>query len=188
MPSARCRRRFTPLSQGHYHPRPVLTAGIARRGAYFFGSIGAAVFSAGAGGSTAGAPSRCACASGRAGCGAGVVGRSPPGLDSAGAVLSFDVGGEDCSGGVPCAMSDLESDLLFGALTCGSGCGSRALNAVSERPDITRPVATIVDANSSSLRYLFLSSEIMFPPIDCLQWQRSEWSNVPSGGTAGSMG
>jgi hypothetical protein len=51
---------------------------------YFLSGIGAAVFSAGAGGNAGVAPAFCASASGRAGSGAGVVGRSPPGLDSAG--------------------------------------------------------------------------------------------------------
>jgi hypothetical protein len=49
--------------------------------------IGAAVFSAGADGSAGVAPAFCASASGRAGSGAGVVGRSPPGFDSAGALF-----------------------------------------------------------------------------------------------------
>ncbi|PSO19113.1 hypothetical protein C7G42_12460 [Bradyrhizobium sp. MOS003] len=49
---------------------------------YFF-SIGGAIFSAGAGGN-AGFAAPCVCGSGRAGSGAGVVGRSPPGLASAG--------------------------------------------------------------------------------------------------------
>ena len=53
-----------------------------------FSLIGGAIFSAGAGGSAVGAPDFWASASGRAGSGAGVVGRVPPGLDSAGALLS----------------------------------------------------------------------------------------------------
>lgn len=48
--------------------------------------IGGAIFSAGAGGKTGFAPAFCASRSGRAGSGAGVVGRSPPGFDSAGAL------------------------------------------------------------------------------------------------------
>lgn len=48
--------------------------------------IGGAVFSAGAGGSAVDAPDFRASASGVAGSGAGVVGRVPPGLDSAGAL------------------------------------------------------------------------------------------------------
>ncbi|QOZ74823.1 hypothetical protein XH83_04820 [Bradyrhizobium sp. CCBAU 53351] len=52
---------------------------------YFF-SIGGAIFSAGAGGRAglAAPAAPCVCGSGRAGSGAGVVGRSPPGLASAG--------------------------------------------------------------------------------------------------------
>ena len=46
--------------------------------------IGGAVFSAGAGGNACVAPDFCVWVSGRAGSGAGVVGRSPPGFDSAG--------------------------------------------------------------------------------------------------------
>ncbi|MBW5434271.1 hypothetical protein FXB41_05610 [Bradyrhizobium canariense] len=55
------------------------------RGAYFL-SIGGAIFSAGAGGNAglAAPAAPCVCGSGRAGSGAGVVGRSPPGLASAG--------------------------------------------------------------------------------------------------------
>jgi hypothetical protein len=48
--------------------------------------IGGAIFSAGADGNTGFAPSFCACTSGCAGSGAGVVGRAPPGFDSAGAL------------------------------------------------------------------------------------------------------
>ncbi|PDT91926.1 hypothetical protein CO669_01215 [Bradyrhizobium sp. Y36] len=50
---------------------------------YFF-SIGGAIFSAGAGGRAGLVAAPCVCGSGRAGSGAGVVGRSPPGLASAG--------------------------------------------------------------------------------------------------------
>nr|AWM05271.1 hypothetical protein CIT39_01570 [Bradyrhizobium symbiodeficiens] len=50
---------------------------------YFF-SIGGAIFSAGAGGSAGLVAVPWVCWSGRAGSGAGVVGRSPPGLASAG--------------------------------------------------------------------------------------------------------
>src|SRR6185437_12827368 len=64
---------------------------------YFLSDIGGAVFSAGAGGRAGLAPSCCACASGRAGSGAGVVGRSPPGFDSAGALPSV-VDGVPCNG------------------------------------------------------------------------------------------
>src|ERR1700761_3593750 len=68
----------------------------------YFCWIGGAIFSAGAGGSTGLAPSFCACASGRAGSGAGVVGRTPPGFDSAG-LSSVVVEGVPCVGGVACA-------------------------------------------------------------------------------------
>src|SRR5882724_815822 len=96
-------------------------------GDYCRSLIGGAVFSAGAGGSAVGAPDFFASASGRAGSGAGVVGRSPPGFDSAGGSSFFWAsGGEDCSGGVTCAI-------------CG---GLLALSWISERPDITSPVTT----------------------------------------------
>src|SRR5579872_1939351 len=66
-------------------------------------SIGGAIFSAGAGGSAGLAPAFCAAGSGWAGCGAGVVGRVPPGFESAGLLLSEC--GEACSGCVACAMT-----------------------------------------------------------------------------------
>ena len=56
-----------------------------RRG--YFSLIGGAIFSAGAGGRAGLVAAPWVCGSGRAGSGAGVVGRSPPGLASAG-VLS----------------------------------------------------------------------------------------------------
>ncbi len=62
---------------------------------YFYFLIGSPIFSAGAGGSAGFAPAFCASASGRAGSGAGVVGRAPPGFDSAGA--------EGTNGCVACA-------------------------------------------------------------------------------------
>src|SRR5579863_3132817 len=60
--------------------------------------IGGAIFSAGAGGSAGFAPSFCACALGSAGSGAGVVGRTPPGFDSAGLLFDSGVGdgGDGC--------------------------------------------------------------------------------------------
>ena len=68
----------------------------------YFDGMGGAIFSGGAGGSAAFAPSFCACSLGRAGSGAGVVGRVPPGLDSAGA--SFAAAGADvCGGDAACA-------------------------------------------------------------------------------------
>jgi len=77
------------------HHSAALTSG-------YFDGMGGAIFSGGAGGSAAFAPSFCACSLGRAGSGAGVVGRVPPGLDSAGA--SFAGAGADvCGGGVACA-------------------------------------------------------------------------------------
>ena len=96
--------------------------------------IGGAVFSAGAGGNAGVAPDFCAWISGRAGSGAGVVGRSPPGLDSAGGV-SWGAGvGEDCNGCVACAT-----------------CGLLPLSWASERPATVSPTATIADARSISL-------------------------------------
>src|SRR4051812_39838816 len=64
----------------------------------YFSLIGVPVFSAGAGGNAGCAPAFCASASGRAGSGAGVVGRAPPGVDSAG--TSFC--GSDVDDGVGC--------------------------------------------------------------------------------------
>ena len=76
----------------------------ARRAIYFW-LIGGAIFSAGAGGSAALAPSllRLRHRGGRVRA-PGVVGRSPPGLDSAGARCPDPDGGEDCSGCVACAI------------------------------------------------------------------------------------
>ncbi|MGY2851575.1 hypothetical protein ACVMDN_008829 [Bradyrhizobium sp. USDA 4510] len=52
------------------------------------------------------APAFRASSSGRAGCGAGVVGRSPPGFDSAGGAVCCGSGvGVGCSGWVACAIS-----------------------------------------------------------------------------------
>ncbi|QOZ47931.1 hypothetical protein XH89_33945 [Bradyrhizobium sp. CCBAU 53340] len=65
-------------------PRPAYVTS-SRRG-YFFSS-GGAIFSAGAGGSAGLVAAPCVCGSGRAGSGAGVVGRSPPGLASAGVLV-----------------------------------------------------------------------------------------------------
>src|SRR6476646_8679493 len=76
----------------------------------YFSLIGGAIFSAGAGGSAGCAPCFCASASGRAGSGAGVVGRVPPGFDSAGG----------------------EGD---GCVACAS-CGRSALSSVSEIAEI----------------------------------------------------
>jgi hypothetical protein len=69
------------------------------KGSYFF-SIGGATFSAGAGGNAGLAPSCCAAGAGCAGSGAGVVGRVPPGFDSAGVL---DGVGEADGEGVACA-------------------------------------------------------------------------------------
>ena len=92
----------------------------------YFSLIGGATFSAGAGGSAGLAPSFCASASGRAGSGAGVVGRVPPGFDSAGGE------GDGC---VACAR-----------------CGRSALSSASEIAEISRPTPTSVAATSNSLR------------------------------------
>ncbi|BAC53029.1 bsr7764 [Bradyrhizobium diazoefficiens USDA 110] len=53
----------------------------------YFSLIGGAIFSAGAAGSAGLVAAPCVFGSGRAGSGAGVVGRSPPGFDSAGVLL-----------------------------------------------------------------------------------------------------
>src|ERR1700721_657575 len=97
----------------------------------YFCWIGGAVFSAGAGGNPAGAPSFCARAWGWAGSGAGVVGRSPPGFDSAGAL--FGVEGDDCSGCVACAI-----------------CVSPALSWAIETMDTPTPAAGRPEAHSIS--------------------------------------
>src|SRR6266403_1159076 len=77
--------RFTrALSDKRYALARGMTREASQLEYYFLSGIGAAVFSAGAGGSAGCAPAFCACPSGRAGSGAGVVGRSPPGFDSAG--------------------------------------------------------------------------------------------------------
>lgn len=71
-----------------------------------------------------------------------MVGRTPPGFDSAG-VLFGAVEGDDCKGCVACAT-----------------CVLRAESWVSERPEITSPPATSTDASQKSfLEALFLSSE-----------------------------
>ncbi|MBO4223333.1 hypothetical protein GRB70_12955 [Bradyrhizobium neotropicale] len=103
------------------------------RGNHFFWT-GGAVFSAGAGGSAGCAPVFCASGSGRAGSGAGVVGRSPPGFDSAGFVCGS--GGEDCTGGVACATS---SDWC-------------AVISTSEAVEITSPPTNRADAIRRSFR------------------------------------
>lgn len=103
-----------------------------RGGDYYLSLIGGAVFSAGAGGSADGAPDFCASASGRAGSGAGVVGRSPPGFDSAGGLAEGVGVGVDCSGWVACA-------------SCG---GFVELISASERPEITSPAAISDDASN----------------------------------------
>jgi hypothetical protein len=102
--------------------------------AYFF-SIGGPIFSAGAGGNAGFAPCRWASGSGRAGSGAGVVGRVPPGFDSAG-LLSFC---ETAAGGGALEVS------AFGCAPCA---------AVIEAPDTTIMVAAINRASPKS-----------FPPL-----------------------
>src|ERR1700723_1971649 len=104
--------------------------------------IGAAVFSAGAGGSAGVTPSFCACASGWAGCGAVSAGRAPVVAGSAGAEGLVSAPGVDCNGCVACAI-----------------CGLRIISA-SEKPDTTSPAATMVDASSRS----FLKSR--FPTFE----------------------
>jgi hypothetical protein len=104
--------------------------------------IGVPVFSAGADGNAGAAPVVCAAASGRAGSGAGVVGRAPPGFDSAGSSFGA-AAGEDCKGCVACAI-----------------CGWRAAISISEAPDTASPVAINRDARRKSfMEARFLSSE-----------------------------
>ena len=70
-----------------------------------------------------------------------MVGRTPPGFDSAG-VLPGVVEGDDCKGCVACATCVLRAESWF-----------------SERPEITSPPATSTDASQKSLlEALFLSS------------------------------
>lgn len=72
----------------------------------YFAGIGAAVFSAGAGGSVGVAPDLCASGSGRAGSGGIAVGREPV-VVSAGALGAegrLSAPGVDCSGCVACAI------------------------------------------------------------------------------------
>src|SRR5258708_36804360 len=97
--------------------------------------IGAAVFSAGAGGSADGAPAFCASESGRAGCGGISVGRIPV-VDgsAAGADGLVSAPGVDCNGCVACAS-----------------CGLRALISAMERPAIASPAATMAEARSISI-------------------------------------
>src|SRR5947209_12153049 len=66
--------------------------------------IGAAVFSAGAGGRAGAAPDFCASASGRAGSGGTLSGRVPVVVGSAGAEGFDSAPGVDCSGCVACAI------------------------------------------------------------------------------------
>src|SRR3977135_3713698 len=66
--------------------------------------IGAAVFSAGAGGKAGVAPAFCASVSGRAGSGAVSPGRLPVVAGSAGADGLVSAPGVDCSGCVACAI------------------------------------------------------------------------------------
>jgi hypothetical protein len=96
--------------------------------------IGGAVFSAGAGGNTGGAPAFRASASGRAGSGGTPDGLVPVVVGSDGADGFVSAPGVDCSGGVACAICS----------------GLRALIWVSERADMTSPIATSAEANSNS--------------------------------------
>ena len=90
-------------------------AELAGRG--YFSLIGVPVFSAGAGGSAGCAPAFCASTSGRAGSGAGVVGRAPPGVDSAGTSFCASdvdegagcVAWASCVGGLPALISANDS-------------------------------------------------------------------------------
>src|SRR4051812_26661546 len=107
--------------------------------------IGAAVFSAGAGGSAGWAPAFCASASGRAGSGGTSAGRLPVPVVAGSAGLDGFVSapGVDCSGWVACAI-----------------CGLRAPSWATDRPNIATPAATMADAISRSfLRVRLLLSE-----------------------------
>ncbi|QOZ72420.1 hypothetical protein WN72_43605 [Bradyrhizobium arachidis] len=97
---------------------------------YFF-SIGGATFSAGAGGNT-GFAAPCVCGSGRAGSGAGVVGRSPPGLDSAG-VLLCSSDGVPWSGCVACAVC-----IRLSARICASDTTDTTTPAANSEQAIVR--------------------------------------------------
>jgi len=117
---------------------------IGRCGGYL-SLIGAAVFSAGAGGSAVAAPAFCASASGRAGCGGTSLGRAPVVVGSGGADGLVSAPGVDCNGCVACAI-----------------CRLLALSWASERPDKASPDTISADASSISiLKARFLSSEDM---------------------------
>src|SRR5215470_15764727 len=104
-----------------------LTAQTALTSRSYFSLIGVPVFSAGAGGSAGCAPAFCASGSGRAGSGAGVVGRAPPGFDSAGTSFCGS-GGDD---GVVC-------------VACASCSGGLALISMIEMATIAVPAAISV--------------------------------------------
>ncbi|TAI65808.1 hypothetical protein CWO89_11510 [Bradyrhizobium sp. Leo170] len=94
-----------------------------------------------------------------------MVGRSPPGFDSAGFVCGS--GGDDCTGGVACATS---SDW-------------RAAISTSEAVEITSPPTNRADAIRRSFLYLrCLSVVISFYPRHCPRSQRSRRGLVPLAG------
>jgi hypothetical protein len=97
--------------------------------------IGAAVFSAGAGGNMVAAPAFCASASGRAGCGGTSLGRAPVVVGSGGADGLVSAPGVDCNGCVACAI-----------------CRLLALSWASERPDTASP--DTINAHASSISIL----------------------------------
>ena len=97
--------------------------------------IGAAVFSAGAGGNTVAAPAFCASASGRAGCGGTSLGRAPVVVGSGGADGLVSAPGVDCNGCVACAI-----------------CRLLALSWASERPGTASP--DTINAHASSISIL----------------------------------
>ena len=73
-----------------------------------------------------------------------MVGRVPPGLDSAG--VSFDiVEGEPCRGGVACARWTLVRVI-----------------ATTEKPESTSPAASIADAIKKSARHFLSFDDIAF--------------------------
>src|SRR3569833_275224 len=136
-------------------------------GSYFF-SIGGATFSAGAGGKAALAPSCCAAGAGCAGSGAGVVGRVPPGFDSAGVL---DGSGEADGDGVACAVR--------------SRCSARI--SVNDRAAITIPVTNRPVASIKSRRNVrLLFNEAITVTHSIVGDQRTETGTVPQGCAGGT--
>src|SRR5712664_3598032 len=116
---------------------PGLAQACARNDVFenYLSLIGAAVFSAGAGGNAVAAPAFCASASGRAGSGGTSLGRAPVVVGSGGADGLVSAPGVDCNGCVACAI-----------------CRLLALSWASERPDTASPDA--INAHASSISIL----------------------------------